>query len=171
MRSILNLAIAIIFIFPGAIKSDYLNDYIEVSSLIKNGEEVCALGMAANRKEMYEAAALESGIDVNLIIILSMVESGGNEKAVSSVGAKGVMQLMPVIVKTYRVDDPFDPEQNIRAGALYLKKLIGRFGLEKGLAAYNAGPAAVAKYKGVPPYKETKYFVRRIMREYCTPRE
>ena len=109
---------------------------------------------------------MESGLDYKLLLAVAKKESNLKPTAVSPMGAKGVMQLMPVIIRKYKVTDPFDPEQNIRAGATYLSEMVTRFGLEHGLAAYNAGPAAVIKYQGIPPYRETEHYVRTIIRNY-----
>lgn len=111
-----------------------------------------------------EAASQETGMPVDLIAAVMDQESGGNATARSPVGALGLMQLMPGTAKGLGVD-PSDPADNIRGGALYLAQQIRAFGgdVEKALAAYNAGPGAVAKYKGVPPYAETKAYVNSIM--------
>jgi soluble lytic murein transglycosylase-like protein len=102
----------------------------------------------------------------DLVRAVIRVESGWNPRAVSAKGALGLMQLMPSTAAEYGVSDPFDPEQNIRAGVAYLRKLIDRFDgkTELALAAYNAGPGAVEKYgRTIPPYKETQSYVRRIV--------
>ena len=91
-------------------------------------------------------------------------ESGFRPGAVSPVGAMGLMQLMPGTARGLGVTDPFDPRQNVMAGSEYLRMQWTRFGtLEKALAAYNAGPGAVERYGGVPPYRETREYVRRIL--------
>ncbi len=98
-----------------------------------------------------------------LLMAVIKVESNFNPKAVSPMGAKGLMQLMPGVCEDYGVTDPFDIVQNISAGAGYLREMIDRFNnLEKALAAYNAGPGAVEKYGGVPPFDETKDYLKRI---------
>ncbi|BBB32361.1 soluble lytic murein transglycosylase [Thermotomaculum hydrothermale] len=106
-------------------------------------------------------------VDESLIHALIKVESDYDIHAVSPVGAKGLMQLMDKTAKLYKVKDPFDPEQNIRAGVKHLKMLIDKYkDIEKALAAYNAGETAVEKYQGIPPYKETKRYVKKIMALY-----
>jgi len=91
------------------------------------------------------------------------VESGYNSRALSNKGAMGLMQLMPDTARQYGVEDPWNPEQNVRGGTAYLRHLIDRFGdLDVALAAYNAGPEAVLRYGGVPPYQETQEYVRKI---------
>jgi Transglycosylase SLT domain len=96
------------------------------------------------------------------------MESGYNPRAVSSKGARGVMQLMPATASMYGVANLFDPLQNIRAGVHYLKDLFNRFNsdVSLALAAYNAGPDAVVKHGGVPPYDETRSYVKAILMAY-----
>ncbi|MFW6131917.1 MAG: lytic transglycosylase domain-containing protein [Candidatus Aminicenantaceae bacterium] len=107
-------------------------------------------------------------IPVELIHSIIQAESDYNKWAVSSKGAKGLMQLMPETAKDYGVKDIFDPRENIEAGVKYLGFLIKRY---KGktnlvLAAYNAGPENVKKYEGVPPYRETKSYIQRVKKLY-----
>ena len=103
-----------------------------------------------------------------LVHAIIKAESNGQRKAVSPKGAKGVMQLMPFTSKRLRVADPFDPIENIEGGIKYIKELLVAFegDLTNTIAAYNAGPAAVRKYHGVPPYQETRLYVRRVMELY-----
>lgn len=103
-----------------------------------------------------------------LVHAIIKAESNGQRKAVSPKGAKGVMQLMPFTSKRMRVVDPFDPIENIEGGIRYIKELLVSFegDLTNTVAAYNAGPAAVRKYGGVPPYQETRLYVRRVMDLY-----
>jgi soluble lytic murein transglycosylase len=103
-----------------------------------------------------------------LVHAIIKAESNGQRKAVSPKGAKGVMQLMPFTSKRLRVADPFDPIENIDGGIRYIKELLVTFegNLTNTVAAYNAGPAAVRKYGGVPPYQETRLYVRRVMDLY-----
>ena len=103
-----------------------------------------------------------------LVHAIIKAESNGQRKAVSRKGAMGVMQLMPFTSKRLRVADPFDPIENIEGGVKYIKELLVTFegNLTNTVAAYNAGPAAVRKYGGVPPYQETRLYVRRVMDLY-----
>lgn len=103
-----------------------------------------------------------------LVHAIIKAESNGQRNAVSPKGAKGVMQLMPFTSKRLRVADPFDPIENIEGGIRYIKELLITFdgNLTNTIAAYNAGPAAVRKYGGVPPYQETRLYVRRVMELY-----
>jgi soluble lytic murein transglycosylase-like protein len=101
------------------------------------------------------------------VAAIATTESGGDPNARSAVGAQGLMQLMPATARSLGVADPFDPVQNVRAGATYLRTLIDRFGnLRSAIAAYNAGPGAVARFGGVPPYAETRVYVERVLDAY-----
>ncbi len=116
------------------------------------------------RKEIDEAAAA-TGLPPELIVAVIYHESGGNPRAVSRAGARGLMQLMPRTARALGVSDPFDPRQNIMGGARYLRNQLDRFGgnIALALAAYNAGPANVYKYKrDIPPFRETRNYVRSI---------
>ncbi len=103
-----------------------------------------------------------------LVKAIMKAESNGYRLAVSNKGAKGCMQLMPFTSKRFKVSDPFDPIQNIEGGILYIKELLTLFqgNLVNTVAAYNAGPGAVRKYGGVPPYSETRGYVKRVMSLY-----
>jgi soluble lytic murein transglycosylase-like protein len=95
-------------------------------------------------------------------------ESGFNSRAVSPKGARGLMQLMPGTANQLGVNDAFDPQSNVAGGSRYLRELLERynFDLVKALAAYNAGPQRVEQYRGVPPFRETRAYVARIVHEY-----
>lgn len=174
MKRILDLVFVILIFFPLMSKESEMAEFMEVKAILLGKEEMCRLPLPEEKKarpirEIIRDAALESGIKYRLLLAVAKKESNLNPTAVSSVGAKGVMQLMPIIIKAYNVTDPFDPEQNVRAGAAYLSSLIKRFKTVKlGLAAYNAGPSAVVEHKGIPPYKETEYFVKKILKD-CGP--
>lgn len=114
-------------------------------------------------KALFQAAADREGLDENLVQAVAQAESGFRPDARSSAGAIGVMQLMPTTAKALGVD-PYDPAANIAGGAKYLKAMLDRFGsIPLALAAYNAGPNAVEKYGGIPPYQETQTYVNRVM--------
>ena len=104
--------------------------------------------------------AWKHGVSPKLIKAVINTESCFDHKAVSRVGAQGLMQLMPATAKHMGVKDVFDPEQNMSGGIRYLRMMLDRFDndVDLALAAYNAGPGAVDKYKGIPPYKETKLY-------------
>ncbi len=112
--------------------------------------------------------ARKHGPSAKLVHSIIQAESNGDAKAVSPKGAMGLMQLMPETAREYQVSDPFDPEANINGGVRYLKDLLNEFSgnLSLALAAYNAGPAAVRKYQGIPPYPETEAFVKKVQEIY-----
>lgn len=114
--------------------------------------------------EMFERASMATGVPVSLLKAVAKTESDFDPNCVSHAGAMGVMQLMPCNVEEYGVTDPFDAEQNIMAGAQQLADLSRRYDgdLTLTLAAYNAGSGNVAKYGGVPPFKETQNYVRKV---------
>jgi len=103
-----------------------------------------------------------------LVKAIIRAESNGERFAVSPKGAQGMMQLMPFTSKRLKVSDPFDPVENIEGGVKYIKELFGVFegNLVYTVAAYNAGPEAVRKYGGIPPYKETRQYVKRVLDYY-----
>jgi soluble lytic murein transglycosylase-like protein len=107
-------------------------------------------------------------IDPRLVRAVIDVESCFDPYAVSRVGAKGLMQLMPATAKELGVSQPFNSRQNMRGGISYLRKMLNRYeeDIELALAAYNAGPKAVDKYNGIPPYRETQAYVKRILKKF-----
>ena len=122
----------------------------------------------ADLREMLAKAGAEHNLDVDLLASLVKAESGGNARAVSRAGARGLMQLMPGTASELGVQDSFRPDENVRAGSAYLDALLVRYHdkLALALAAYNAGPAAVDKYHGIPPYHETQAYVARVIHEF-----
>jgi soluble lytic murein transglycosylase-like protein len=125
-----------------------------------------AAGGSAPFSPLIAAAAARHHVDPALVQAVVSAESGGDPQATSPAGAMGLMQLMPGTARSLGVSDPYDPSQNVEAGTRYLADLTRRFGLEKGIAAYNAGPGAVARHDGVPPYRETKAYVQKVLRLY-----
>ncbi|OYY69330.1 MAG: hypothetical protein B7Y44_06670 [Sphingomonadales bacterium 28-55-16] len=117
-------------------------------------------------RQHIEVAATRFGVDSNLVDAVAWQESRYNPRARSSAGAMGVMQLMPGTARQLGVRDPHDVQQNVTGGTAYLRAQLDRFGnnVPLALAAYNAGPGAVLKYGGIPPYRETQNYVRQIMR-------
>lgn len=119
-------------------------------------------------REVLGRAGTEHNLDVDLLASIVKAESGGNIHAVSRAGARGLMQLMPGTAAQLGVADSFKADQNVRGGSTYLDELLVRYhdNLALALAAYNAGPAAVDKYKGIPPYHETRVYVARVIHEF-----
>jgi hypothetical protein len=117
---------------------------------------------------VFRAVAKKTGVEDAWLRAIAHVESGFDEKAVSPKGAQGVMQLMPDVAAELRVTDPFSPAQSIDAGARHFKALLKRYRNDPtlALAAYNAGPGAVARYGGPPPYAETQAYVEKVQALY-----
>ena len=113
---------------------------------------------------IIEEAASLYGVNSALVKAVIQAESRFNPLAVSPVGAKGLMQLMPMIAKEYGALNPLDAKQNVFAGVKYLSHLLDRYNgnVSLALAGYNAGPTAVKRFKGIPPYRETRGYVRKI---------
>jgi len=127
----------------------------------------------ADVPQLLARAGAQHNIDVDLLASIVNTESGGRSHAVSRTGARGLMQLMPQTAHNLGVDDAFQPDQNIAGGTAYLDALLNRYdpqgdkhGLDLALAAYNAGPAAVDRCHGIPPYRETRAYVARVEREF-----
>lgn len=108
------------------------------------------------------------GVEEELIHAIVKQESCFNERAHSRAGAIGLMQLMPGTADMMKISDPWNPEQNIQGGVKYISQMLSKFRGKKrfAVAAYNAGPGKVVKYKGIPPYRETKNYVKKVMGEY-----
>jgi soluble lytic murein transglycosylase len=119
-------------------------------------------------ERIIRAASGRFGVEHDLILAVIKAESNFDDRAVSPKGARGLMQLMPGTAQDLKIGDPFDPEENIFGGALYLKKMLVRFAgdLRLALAGYNAGPEKVEMYKGIPPFRETREFIDRVLEHY-----
>ena len=119
-------------------------------------------------RRIVSDVSLEHGVDPKLVDAVVRVESNYDPRAVSRRGALGLMQLMPDTADRLEVNDPFDPEENIRGGVREISRLVDRYAgnLQLALAAYNAGEGAVARYRGIPPYKETRSYVTKILTLY-----
>jgi hypothetical protein len=122
-------------------------------------------------EEAVHAMAPGFGLDPHLVLAVIAAESAFDKSAVSPKGAQGLMQLMPKTASRFGVTNAFDPEQNLRGGMTYLAWLIEQFrgDLDLALAGYNAGEGAVEQYRGIPPYQETREYVRRIRAVYRGP--
>jgi soluble lytic murein transglycosylase-like protein len=151
-----------------------IDDRFEVVLNSANDDEIAPihpaiLSLSIRYDSMIREEAKDADVDPELLRAVIVVESGFNANAVSGAGAQGLMQLMPATAKLYGVNDAFDPQQNIRGGALYLRDLIDRYdeNYELVLAAYNAGEDAVARHGGsIPPYAETRRYVPKVLDVY-----
>ncbi len=122
----------------------------------------------ADLQEILERAGTAHNLDADLLASVVKAESDGTARAVSRAGAQGLMQLMPGTAAGLGVKDSFQPDENVRGGSTYLDALLTKYhdNLALALAAYNAGPLAVAKYRGIPPYRETRVYVARVIHEF-----
>jgi soluble lytic murein transglycosylase-like protein len=132
-----------------------------------------AASSPADLHELMSEAGARHNLDVDLLASVVRAESGGHVRAVSRAGAQGLMQLMPQTANQLGVTDSFRADQNINGGTAYLDALLIKYhdNLALALAAYNAGPAAVDKYHGIPPYRETRLYVARVIREFNRRKE
>jgi len=146
---------------PDSINKEFIKKLRKRSDLIKKSEE--------NGYEiLIEDIAHEYGVDHLLIKAIMKVESNFNMYAISKKGARGLMQIMPKTAKKLGIKDIFDPHENLKGGIKYLKEMLEKFegDLLLALAAYNAGPLVVERYKNIPPYSETRKYVREVLKYY-----
>ena len=135
-------------------------------------KETPAKPLESYNENLYDHVISEAsqthGVPFSLLKALIKTESDFNPTAISSAGARGLMQLMPENIKTLKIKNPFDPRENVMGGTRYLKQLIDHFNgkLPLALAAYNAGPGVVEKYQRIPPFQETENFVKQVMEYY-----
>jgi soluble lytic murein transglycosylase-like protein len=132
-------------------------------------DEVAAPG-SGDARQLAIAAARRHGLDPELVQAVVAVESGFRPAVISPKGAQGLMQLMPTTASALGVGDALDPAQNLDGGVRYLGSLLNLYGgdLPRALAAYNAGEGAVARHGGIPPYRETRAYVRKVLKRYRT---
>jgi soluble lytic murein transglycosylase-like protein len=131
------------------------------------GPPAAARTPRAEIERLVRVSAAEYGLDPALVDAIIENESAFDSNAASSAGARGLMQLMPQTAAGLGVTDSYDAAQNVAAGTRYLRSLLDRFGdVELAVAAYNAGPDAVRRYGGVPPYEETRSYVRNVLTSY-----
>jgi soluble lytic murein transglycosylase-like protein len=142
--------------------------YTSFGSAVYDSNATLGTPMPAYLSALITEAGKTHGVDPRLIAAVAHRESAFNPRAVSVVGAGGLMQLMPATARYLGATDVFDARQNVNAGARYLRVLLDTFhgDLDLTLAAYNAGPGAVQKYNGVPPYRETRAYVAAIRTAY-----
>ncbi len=142
--------------------------YSPYGSAVFNSAASLTTPMPAYLSALITEAGRTNGIDPRLIAAVARRESAFNPRAVSAVGAGGIMQLMPATARFLGINDLFDARQNVFGGARYLRTLLDAFhgDLDLTLAAYNAGPGAVQKYNGIPPYRETRQYVQLVRASY-----
>ncbi len=144
------------------VRDTFRNDAIRVPAILKSASKP-----SKQISDFVDQSSRTHQVDPLLVHSIIKVESNYNSFAVSNKGAEGLMQLMPPTARMLGVSNSFDPQQNIEAGVKYLKYLQGVYKDDRlALAAYNAGPAAVDKYKQVPPFKETQNYVEQVGRRY-----
>ena len=156
-----------------ALPAGHVRGYVpdEVVAEVETAVAKAALGSSGSTADLRQLAtdtARRHGLDPELVLAVAGVESAFQPKAVSSKGAQGLMQLMPGTARELGVADPLDPAANLDGGTRYLRDLLAKYegDLPKALAAYNAGPGAVKRHQGVPPYKETREYVKRVLQRY-----
>jgi hypothetical protein len=153
-------------VLPPATAAPTLTGPAKSGEFIKSAAAKPAPALPLN--EVVNTASAAYHLDPDLVNSVIHAESGFNAHAVSPKGARGLMQLMPGTANQLGVNDSFDPQANVTGGSRYLRELLERynFDLVKALAAYNAGPERVEQYHGVPPFRETRAYVNRIVRDY-----
>ncbi len=150
------------------IASELVANIVPNEIVEKEETELATVRLLPQLDELITPVATRYGLEPDLVAAVVWVESSGDPKAVSRKGAGGLMQLMPDTAEELGVVDVFDPVQNLEGGVRYFKDLLDRHeqDLSLALAAYNAGPQAVARHGGIPPYPETEHYVKRVLELY-----
>ncbi len=184
LHGIISLALVVLFVVVLPVQADIYR-YIDENGVmhftntptssiqqyrlfLKEKSKVTRWYSSEKYDDLISDASERSGVSFPLLKAIIKAESDFDPHAVSKKGATGLMQIMPENFKPLGINDPFDPWENINAGARYFKQMYDRFKgkLTLSLAAYNAGPTAVDRYKTIPPYEETQEYVRRVMKYY-----
>ena len=142
-------------------------DEEEIETPTRETRRLSSISENVSTEDLIEAAAAKYDVDSRLVRAVAIAESNMNQDDISDAGAIGVMQLMPETAASLGVN-PYDEQQNIEGGARYLRQMLDTFGgnVRNAVAAYNAGPGAVQRYGGIPPYSETQNYVGRVMDLY-----
>jgi soluble lytic murein transglycosylase-like protein len=150
-----------------ALPSAQIRGYVP-DEVVEEVERSASSADLAALRQLATDTARRHGLDPALVLAVTGVESAFEPRAVSAKGAQGLMQLMPATARDLGVADPLDPAANLDGGTRYLRGLLAKYDgdLTKALAAYNAGPGAVARHQGVPPYKETRDYVKKVLGRY-----
>ncbi|MGV3489331.1 MAG: lytic transglycosylase domain-containing protein [Tuberibacillus sp.] len=156
--------------FPSAMNNSRGLESFNILSGVQPSTSLASSNDPKDFDSYIQEASARYGVDPKLIRAIIRHESGFNPTSISSAGAIGLMQLMPGTARSLGVTDPLDPKQNIEGGTKYLRKLLDTFNNNEALAlaAYNAGPANVKKYNGIPPFKETEQYVQRVLQTYMS---
>lgn len=151
-----------------ALPPGHVRGYVPDEVIEEVAKAAIAPGGTGSLRQLASDVARRHGLDPELVMAVAGVESAFQAKAVSRKGAQGLMQLMPGTARDLGVADPFDPAANLDGGTRYLRDLLATYDgdLPKALAAYNAGPTAVNRHQGVPPYKETRDYVKKVLQRY-----
>lgn len=155
------------------VPSELVTNVVPNEIIERRGADPQQVRLLPHLEALITPAASKYGLDPNLVAAVIWAESSGDPNAISTKGAQGLMQLMPATARALGVGNALDPGQNVDGGSHYLRKMLDDHDgdLSLALAAYNAGPDAVRKYGGVPPYRETQNYVGKVIRVYERARE